>query len=128
MAPNIYYMGFASVVKFGGLRIAGISGIYKPQDYTKGHFERPPFGDQSSVVSMYHVRNLEVFRLKQMARRERDERSNALDIVVSHDWPAGITDFGNTEQLLRFKHHFTDDIRNNRLGNPETMDLLHVSF
>jgi len=125
VAPNIYYMGFASVVKFGGLRIAGISGIYKPQDYTKGHYERPPFEDQSSLISMYHVRNLEIFRLKQMARREKDERSNALDIVVSHDWPAGITDFGNTEQLLRFKPHFTDDIKNNRLGNPATMDLLH---
>lgn len=55
VAPNIYYMGmlngnflrclfkkyilgFASVVNFGGLRIAGISGIFKGHDYLKGKF------------------------------------------------------------------------------------------
>ncbi len=35
MAPNIFYLGNAGVVKYGGLRIAGISGIYKPHDYEK---------------------------------------------------------------------------------------------
>ena len=33
VAPNIYYMGFSNVVRFGGLRIAGLSGIYKENDY-----------------------------------------------------------------------------------------------
>lgn len=37
-APNIYSMGFASVLNFGGLRIAGLSGIYKSKDYQKGTF------------------------------------------------------------------------------------------
>ena len=38
MAPNIFYMGNAGVVKYGGLRIAGLSGIYKPFDYEKSKF------------------------------------------------------------------------------------------
>ncbi len=33
VAPNIYYLGAAGVVQFGGLRIAGLSGIYNPRHY-----------------------------------------------------------------------------------------------
>ncbi len=36
VCPNIYYLGFAGVIKFGGLRIGGLSGIYKDQEYDKG--------------------------------------------------------------------------------------------
>jgi lariat debranching enzyme len=36
VAPNIYYMGYASVINFAGLRIAGLSGIYKGKDFNKG--------------------------------------------------------------------------------------------
>lgn len=35
-APNIYYMGHASVVTIGPLRIAGLSGIYKGRDFHRG--------------------------------------------------------------------------------------------
>ncbi len=36
VAPNIYYLGHSGVVRYGGLRIAGASGIYKRYNYNKG--------------------------------------------------------------------------------------------
>lgn len=36
VAPNIYYLGFAGVVQVGGLRIAGLSGIYSDRHYHLG--------------------------------------------------------------------------------------------
>ncbi|KAL6963306.1 lariat debranching enzyme [Sarracenia purpurea var. burkii] len=35
-APDIYFLGFAGVVKFGNIRIGGLSGIYKARDYHLG--------------------------------------------------------------------------------------------
>ena len=61
-APNIYYLGHAGVVNFGGLRIAGLSGIWNAGHYMSGHYECPPY-DNSTVRSAYHVRDLEVYRL-----------------------------------------------------------------
>jgi hypothetical protein len=49
VAPNIYYMGFAGVVRFGGLRIAGLSGIYDERDFVRGHYEAPPM-DKRAVT------------------------------------------------------------------------------
>ena len=35
-APNIYFLGFAGVVKFGNIRIGGLSGIYNQRHYHLG--------------------------------------------------------------------------------------------
>lgn len=37
-APNIYFLGFSGVVKFGNLRIGGLSGIYNARNYHLGLF------------------------------------------------------------------------------------------
>lgn len=97
VAPNIYYLGYAGVVNVNGIRIAGISGIYKGFDYFKGRFEFAPF-DDNTKRSVYHIRQLEVFRLKQLTGK--------IDIIMSHDWPRGVYNFGNADQLIRFKPHF----------------------
>ena len=35
-APNIYFLGFAGVIKFGNIRIGGLSGIYNFRNYKLG--------------------------------------------------------------------------------------------
>ncbi|XP_071792236.1 lariat debranching enzyme A-like [Asterias amurensis] len=116
MAPNIYYMGYASIVNYGGVRIGGVSGIFKQRDFRKGHFEIPPYS-QDTVRSVYHTRGLEVFRLKQITQ--------PIDIMMSHDWPRGIYHHGNTEQLLRAKTFFRDEVESNTLGSPCHEELLN---
>ncbi|KAH8117651.1 hypothetical protein DFH11DRAFT_1724631 [Phellopilus nigrolimitatus] len=49
---------------------------------------------------------------------------SAPDIVLSHDWPRGIEQYGNTEDLLRRKPYFRSDIQTGALGNPPAMQLL----
>lgn len=77
VAPNIYFLGWAGVLRFGQLRIAGLSGIYKKYDYYSGlilivgldninlteigHHEKH-FNDDE-CKSIYHVRHYEVFKL-----------------------------------------------------------------
>lgn len=115
VCPNIYYLGYANVIRVGGVRIGGLSGIYKGRDYLKGHFECPPY-NESSKKSVYHVRNVDVFRLKQL--------KDPIDIFISHDWPTGVYNFGNKEELLRWKSFFRDEMANNSLGSKPAEELL----
>ncbi|XP_047139513.1 uncharacterized protein LOC100215288 isoform X1 [Hydra vulgaris] len=118
VAENIYYMGYAGVVSFAGYRIGGLSGIYKSGDYYKGHFEKPPF-NESTKRSFYHVRSFDVAKIKLLADEE-----NPIHIFLSHDWPKGIYNHGNCEQLLRFKPYFKQEIDNNELGSDAADDIL----
>ncbi|XP_060114162.1 lariat debranching enzyme [Heteronotia binoei] len=116
VAPNIYYLGYAGVVKYRGLRIGGISGIFKSHDYRRGHFECPPY-NQNTLRSVYHVRNIEVFKLKQLKQ--------PMDIFMSHDWPRGIYHYGNKNALLKKKSFFRQEVEDNTLGSPAASELLH---
>ncbi|CAG9824892.1 unnamed protein product [Phaedon cochleariae] len=116
VAPNIFYLGYAAVINIAGVRIAGLSGIYKSKDYNKGHFEKPPY-DENSKRTVYHVRNLEVFRLKQL--------TGNVDIFLSHDWPSEVYKHGNVKQLLKRKPFFREDVEKGELGSKVCEDLLH---
>jgi|SaaInlStandDraft_6_1057023.scaffolds.fasta_scaffold06023_3 lariat debranching enzyme len=119
VAQNIFYLGWAGVVNYGGLRIGGISGIYKSHDFEKGHFEKKPF-DEGTVRSIYHQRHWDTYRLALL------DPSTKLDIFISHDWPCGITKFGDEGLLLQSKPFFADDIARNQLGSPALSTLLRV--
>ena len=124
VAPRIYYMGAAGVVRIGGIRIGGISGIYKPHDYDRGrHDEQPPY-DRGSLRSVYHVRRIDTERLKSLAANNHSTATPPMDIMLSHDWPLGIEQHGDTEGLLRRKKHFRDEVRRNELGSPPNRQVL----
>jgi lariat debranching enzyme len=114
-APNIYFLGAAGVVKFGNIRIGGLSGIYNHRDYKSGHYERPPY-DKNTIRSAYHVREYDVRKLIQV--------EEPIDIFLSHDWPVRITDHGNWEELVQKKPFFKQEIEENRLGSKAAAQIL----
>ncbi|KAI0384861.1 lariat debranching enzyme, C-terminal domain-containing protein [Hypomontagnella monticulosa] len=122
VAPNIYYLGAANVLRFGPLRIAGMSGIWKGFDYRKPHHERLPFS-YDDIKSFYHVREIDVRKL--LLLREQ------VDIGLSHDWPRAIENHGNANALWKMKPDFRQESIDGSLGNPAAeyvMDRLRPAY
>ncbi|KAI9667545.1 MAG: hypothetical protein M1821_000361 [Bathelium mastoideum] len=115
VAPNIYYLGAANVVRLGSLRIAALSGIWKGYNYRKSHFERLPYSEDD-MRSIYHVRELDTRKLLQIRTQ--------VDVGLSHDWPKGIEWKGDWKRLFRKKKHFEDDARNGSLGSVAANQVL----
>ncbi|KAK7197403.1 Lariat debranching enzyme, C-terminal domain containing protein [Novymonas esmeraldas] len=150
VAPGVYYLGHSGVVTVDDcLTIAGLSGIFKEPDYDRPYPPRPYAANHMCKKGAYHVRHIEVEKLHAYLRAveqlrgggggggDNDNDASApigaavtgsppppLDMFLSHDWPVGITSYGDEAQLLRFKPYFKDDIRRNALGNPHTLPLL----
>jgi lariat debranching enzyme len=147
VAPKMYYLGAAGVIRYKGIRIGGLSGIYKSHDYYQSRNEIPPY-DAKQLRSVYHYRNVDVYRLSclkschsesqqintdqtqtiPLASQQQGQRmqpSRRLDIVVSHDWPQGIEQYGDVHDLIRRKPFFRQEINDNALGSPPAALLLH---
>ncbi|KAF2189762.1 DBR1-domain-containing protein [Zopfia rhizophila CBS 207.26] len=108
VAPKMYYMGAANVIRLGPLRIAGLSGIWKGYDYKKPHYERLPYND-ADTRSIFHVRELDTRKLIQIRSQ--------VDIGISHDWPRGMEWKGNHRQLFKFKPYFEQEAKDSTLGS-----------
>ena len=108
VAPNIYYLGAANVIRFGDLRIAGMSGIWKGYNYNKPHFERLPYSEDE-IKSFYHLREIDIRKLLLLR--------TPVDVGVSHDWPRGIEWQGDWKTLFRKKDLFEADARAGTLGS-----------
>ncbi|EKG00050.1 hypothetical protein TCSYLVIO_009026 [Trypanosoma cruzi] len=151
LAPNIYYIGHSgAVIVDDCVTVAGLSGIFKGHDYARPYPGRPFHASEAAKRSAYHVRRIEVEKLRafsQALERMRQPASSPMtasmagpgaspsrcagefphiDLFLSHDWPAGITKYGDETQLLRYKPFFEEDIRHGALGNPHTMTLLRA--
>ena len=116
VAPHFYYLGTTGSVLFGGLRISGLSGIFKAYHFNKGQDESCPM-NRDSIYSAYHVRRYSVWKLNQL-------HGHSVDIMLSHEWPTCIWKYGNYQSLLKWKSHFGPDLLRNQLGNPALNHLL----
>ncbi len=97
------------MVNFMGLRIGGVSGIFKSHDSAPGHFEESFSGGDGARRSVYHSRAVDARLLG---------AAGALDAVLSHDWPRCAARGGDVEALLRSKPFLADDVRAGVLGSP----------
>lgn len=115
VAPRIYFLGHSGVVRVGGLRIGGMSGIFSEAHYRWARSEKPPYNEVAKR-SAAHVRIFDTYKLHQI--------QEPLDIMLSHDWPRGIERYGNLDELLKWKKYLKHDIERERLGNPAAKRLL----
>ncbi|AMD22745.1 HHL025Cp [Eremothecium sinecaudum] len=121
VSENIYYMGYSSVLWYRGVCIGGLSGIYKHWDVLAP--PRPTSSTDISnrwpefVRSLYHVRVSDVLPLLLL-------QNTKPQVMMSHDWPRSIENYGNCKELLRYKPHFAEDIKKGNLGSPLSWTLL----
>lgn len=118
VAPNIFYMGRSSVIWYKGLRIGGLSGIYSEHDFmvlNKSEYDLRK--GSRDIRAVYHYRKDDYLKLRIL------DKCNKM-LMVSHDWPEGIYNYGNLNQLLSNKPFFKADVKKRCLGSPFNMKLL----
>lgn len=113
-------MKWGTMVRFGSRHdMARPLSIYNAnRSHDLPFVERPPF-DRSTLRSVYHIRNTDVYRMKCLENSEK-----RLDIMVSHDWPLGIYQHGNVQELLRKKPFFRKEVERNELGSLPNREIL----
>lgn len=118
VCPNIYYLGVAGVIRFGGLRISGLSGIYAQGDYHRGYHERLPIREYRDTKSVYHYRDLDVWRLGLI--------SQPVDVMLSHDWPQNVWEYGDKVRFLKQKPFLKAEIERKEFGSPPLGALIET--
>ncbi|TYJ28461.1 hypothetical protein E1A91_A07G261900v1 [Gossypium mustelinum] len=113
-APNIYLLGYAVVVKFGNIRIDGLSGIYNVRNYCLG-WRVPPYND-NTIRSVYHVREYDVHKLMHLEK--------LIDIFFHTIGRSASLIMGTGNNLFAAKKHFKGEIQQGTLGSKPAAQLL----
>ena len=94
LADNCTYLGRAGCVERAGLRIGGLSGVYSEPHYST---DRPPLADMphASKKLFTYFNSRDVDRLLDMA---------PLDILLLHEWPAGVIRPADRQRLDAHAH------------------------
>ncbi|GEQ69616.1 hypothetical protein JCM33374_g3289 [Metschnikowia sp. JCM 33374] len=113
VAPDIYYLGEYGTIWYKGMRISGLSGIHSYPSFVSAKSNNPPvytlpYGN-SAIRSIYHIKPKNFLKLL---------LSGSSNIVLSHDWPKGIWDWGNKERLLKNKPFLKADMESGHFGSP----------
>lgn len=127
VAPNIYFLGNSGIINLTKgstkVKIAGFSGIFKPYSFFQMYSDLPITEDNKK--NCYHVREIETFKLSLYKNIESPDDS--IGIFIGHDWPRGVTKYGNSEELtnqFKYKPFFKKDIQNSVFGNPAQTYLM----
>jgi lariat debranching enzyme len=115
ICQNIFYLGRAGVIKYKGLRIAGLSGIYNKFDYYRGHFEVDLI---KNIKSIFHVREFEIAKASHL--------TGDIDIFLSHDWPTGVVNKRDFPKILKIKRGWQEELYSDTLGSPASGFLLKL--
>eukprot|EP00127_Corallochytrium_limacisporum_P001460 Clim_evm13s57 gene=Clim_evmTU13s57 len=145
LCPNLWYMGLSNVVSFAGLRIKGVSGIYKSHDWDRRPRVTAPMPPGSKDVAwnegqkrgIYHQHvedQLHTYAFldeKGFSVASVPEELCEIDVMVTHDWPTVATNrspsellVSDTEHLIRRKSFFADEIRRAELGSPKHSEYI----
>lgn len=124
VSPNIYYLGEFGTIWYKGLKIGGLSGIYNETLFNKNPTtsETLPL-NASTLRSIYHIKPKNYVKLLLMQNQHDD-----FDIVLSHDWPQFIYNYGDKGYIMKQKPYFKADMESGKLGSPVSRNLLnHLS-
>ncbi len=80
LADNIHYLGRAGVLELGGLRIAGLSAIFRPELLTVRRPGPEEIGERSNKAYIGFTET-EVDAMLAL---------DHVDVLLLHDWPAGL--------------------------------------
>jgi lariat debranching enzyme len=110
IAPGCRYLGRAGAAEWRGLRIAYLSGIFDPERYDG---ERPDL----DVPGGAPPRELLCFRRGDV---ERLDALDSADVLLLHDWPAGLERFADPDLLAERLERMGLE----RAGNPVAGELV----